>query len=187
MALLVLGLLLWCLAHFFPRIAPGAHDAVVARVGAGPARGITAGFIFLGLVLIVIGFRSAPFVGVYDPPAWGIHLNNLMMFGAVLLLGMRHSRGRARSWLRHPMLIGVMVWALAHLLVNGDGASIVLFGTMLVWAVAEIALINRAEPAWVRPAPGPIRGDVRLLGISVVLFAVIIAVHTFLGYPPFPH
>ena len=54
-----------------------------------------------------MGFRRAPFVAVYDPPSWGIHLNNLMMLVAVGLLGAGHSKGRARSWLRHPMLTAV--------------------------------------------------------------------------------
>ena len=79
-----------------------------------------------------------------------------------------------------------MVWAVAHLLVNGDRASLVLFGWMGLWAVAEMALINAREPAWVRPAPGTVAGDVRLVVITLVVFAVIVAVHTWLGYPPFP-
>ena len=92
---------------------------------------------------------------VYDPPAWGIHLNNLAMFFAVALMGAGQSKGHARAWLRHPMLTGVLVWAFAHLLVNGDAASLILFGWMAVWALASMALINAREPAWVRPAPGP--------------------------------
>ena len=62
---------------------------------------------------------------VYDPPAWGIHVNNLADVRAPsLLMGAGRSKGRARAWLRHPMLTGVVVWALAHLLVNGDVASL---------------------------------------------------------------
>ena len=77
------------------------------------------------------------------------------MFLAVALMGAGQSKGHARSWLRHPMLTGVLVWAFAHLLVNGDVASLILFGWMAAWALASMALINAREPAWVRPAPGP--------------------------------
>ena len=140
----------------------------------------------LGLLLMVIGYRRAPFEPLYDPPSWGIHLNNLAMLVAVGLVGAGHSKGRARSWLRHPMLTGVVVWAIAHLLVNGDIASLLLFGWLGLWALASMALINAREPAWVRPAPGPASGDVRLVVITLVVFAVITTVHTWLGYWPFP-
>lgn len=182
MGILLTGLLLWSLGHFLPRFNPGLPD----RIGKGPLKASMALSIGLGLVLIILGFRAAPYVAVWTPPAWAIHLNNLMMIGAVMLLGMGKSKGRARSWLRHPMLIGVIVWALAHLLVNGDLASILLFGGMLVWAGLEIVVINATSPAWVRPAAGPVSGDLRLVAIGLVLFGVIVAVHTWLGYPPFP-
>jgi uncharacterized membrane protein len=142
--------------------------------------------ILAGLVLIIVGYRRAPFEPVYDPPSWGTHLNNLLMFLAVALMGAGQSKGRARALLRHPMLTGVLVWAFAHLLVNGDRASLILFGWMAVWALASMALINAREPAWVRPAPGPWTGDVRLLVIAAVIYAVIATVHTLLGYWPFP-
>jgi uncharacterized membrane protein len=186
MTLLVLGLLIWTAAHLFGRVLPEARASLGRAVGDGPLKGIVALFIGLGLVLIIIGYRRAPFVQLYDPPAWGIHVNNLMMLGAVLLMGAGKSRGRARSWLRHPMLSGVLVWAVAHLLVNGDAASLVMFGWLGLWAVATMLLINAREPDWVRPAPGPASGDVRLVLISLVVFAGIVTVHTWLGYWPFP-
>lgn len=186
MTLLVLGLILWTVPHLLKRAAPGARAGLDGAVGAGPARGVIAGTILLGVVLIVTGFRGAPFVPVYEPPSWGIHLNNLAMVAAVALLGMGHSRGRARSWLRHPMLTGVLVWALAHLIVNGDLASVILFGWMGAWALASMLIINAREPVWNRPEPGPVSGDIRLAVITLVLFAVITAIHSWLGYWPFP-
>jgi uncharacterized membrane protein len=185
MTLLVLGILLWSGAHVLPRVAPDAWAGVTARLGAGPARGVVAAVIALGLILMVIGYRAAPFDPVYDPPAWTIHLNNLLMLGAVALFGMGRSKGHARAWLRHPMLTGVTVWAVAHLLVNGDLASLVLFGGMGVWALGSMALINATAGPWQRPEPGPVSGDVRLVVIAVALFAVIAAIHTWLGYWPF--
>jgi hypothetical protein len=135
---------------------------------------------------MVWGYRRAALEPIYTPPAWGWHLNNLLMLGAVALLGMGQSKGRARSWLRHPMLTGVAVWALAHLLVNGDLASVVLFGGLGLWAVAEMGLINAAAPAWVRPEPGPWTGDLRLALIAVAAYALIGLIHGWLGPWPFP-
>jgi uncharacterized membrane protein len=186
MTLLILGLALWVAVHMFKRLAPGARDALTERIGAGASKGVVAVALVVALVLIVIGFRAAPFVPLYSPPVWGVHVNNLAMLAAVALFGMGQSRGRARSWLRHPMLTGVVVWALAHLLVNGDLASVLLFGTMGAWAVAHMGLINLREPAWERPEPGPVSGDVRLAVITVVVYVVIALIHGWLGYWPFP-
>ena len=135
---------------------------------------------------MVIGFRTSDFVPVYDPPAWTRHLNNLLMVVAVVLFGLGSSKSRLRGTLRHPMLLGMLTWAVAHLLVNGDQSSVILFGLLGLWAIVEMVVINRSEPA---PAPftgGSLAGDIRLAVISAVVFAVIAAIHTWLGYWPFP-
>jgi uncharacterized membrane protein len=186
MTLLVLGLVLWTAAHLFKRLAPGARASLDRAVGDGPAKGAIALVILAGVVLMVIGYRAAPVAPVYAPPAWGIHVNNLAMFAAVLLMGAGRSKSRARAWLRNPMLTGVAVWALAHLLVNGDVASLVLFGWLGLWAVGSIALIDAQDPAWTRPEPGTTAGDIRLVVIAAVIYAVIAAIHAWLGYWPFP-
>jgi hypothetical protein len=83
------------------------------------------------------------------------------------------------------MLGAVKVWALAHLLVNGDVASIVLFGGMLAWAVISLIMINKAEGVWLRPEIGPFRNDVIYGVVSLLIFAAIAYVHTWLGVSPF--
>lgn len=186
MILLLLGLALWIAAHAFKAAAPGARADLAARLGDGPARGAMAAGIGLGLLLMILGYRAAPFVAIWTPPLWTVHLNNLLMLVAFIVFGMGMSKGRARAWLRHPMLTGVAIWALAHLLVNGDLASILLFGGLGAWALAEMALINARDGAWVRPAPGPASGDVRLVIIGVVAFSVTAAIHAWLGVWPFP-
>jgi uncharacterized membrane protein len=185
MTLLILGLILWTAAHFFRRLAPGARASLARSLGEGPSKGAVAAVIAVGLVLIIVGYRRAGFTAVYDPPSWGIHLNNLLMLIAVGLIGASHSKSHVRGWLRNPMLTGVVVWAVAHLLVNGDVASLVLFGWMGLWALADILTIDASDP--VKPAPvASVAGDVRLVVITLVVFAVIAAIHTWLGYYPFP-
>ena len=181
MTLLVLGIILWCAGHFFKRVAPDLR----VRLG-DPGKGLVAGILLLGIILMVIGYRGADAGNVYDPPAMGIHINNLLMFFAIVLLGMGSSKGRARSLLRHPMLTGVAVWAIAHLISNGDLASVILFGSMLVWAVAQMIVISRAEGPWQRPEPGPVTGDVKLIVISLVLYAIIVFIHQLVGPWPLP-
>ncbi len=185
MTLLLLGIVLWSGAHAFKRAAPGLRADLTERFGAGPARGLFAALIGLSVLLMIVGYRAAPFTPLYTPPAWGVHLNNLMMLAAIALLGMGKSKGRARAWLRHPMLIGVLVWAAAHLLVNGDYASLLLFGGLGLWAILEIVMINAQDGVWQRPEPGPLSGDLRLAAITVVLYGVIGGIHAWLGYWPF--
>jgi len=135
--------------------------------------------------LMIWGYRSAEFIDVWTPPSWTVHLNNLLMLVAVFFLALSHSKGRLRARFRHPMLAAVKIWAVAHLLVNGDLASILLFGGMLAWAVVSVILINRAEP-WVPPQPGEPKKDVVAVVITLVVYGVIVGIHMALGVSPFP-
>lgn len=180
MLTLTFGLAIWWIAHAFKRVAPAQRAALAARMG-DKSKGIFALALLASVVLMVIGYKQAPFVTVWEPPVWLRHLNNLMMLVAVVFFGMGSSKGRLRAAFRHPMLMGFMIWAVAHLLVNGDLASVVLFGGLLVWAVVQIMLINTREPVWDRPEPGPPSGDLRLAAISLVVFAVIGFLHGVIG------
>ena len=182
---LIFGLALWIVAHAFKRAAPGARAALQARMG-NVSKGVFAAAIVLSVVLMVIGYRAAEFVPVWTPPAWGIHVNNLLMLAAVALFGVGNSKSRLRGRMRHPMLIGFATWCVAHLLVNGDVASLVLWTVLLVWALGEIALINAREPAPEPYAGGTLFGDIRLAVITVVVFAVIVLLHGWLGRWPLP-
>ncbi len=185
MTLLILGIALWWAAHLFKRAAPAQRAAMTARIGDGGAKGALALVLLVSLVLMVIGYRAADIVPVYDTPAWTRHLNNLLMLIAVALFGLGSSKSRLRARMRHPMLLGMLTWAVAHLIVNGDLASLLLFGLLGLWAIVEIVTINRAEPIWTPWQGGSAMGDLRLAVISVVVFGVIAWVHTWLGYYPF--
>lgn len=185
LVILMVGIFLWMDAHWIKRLVPGVRTLMDARMGQGPARGLIAGLVILSVGLMIIGYRGSEVVPIYTPFKGAGHLNNLLMIIAVICLGLGSSKGRMKTWLRHPMLTGVVVWATAHLLVNGDLASIILFGGLGVWAVISMILINRAEGPWIPPVAGPVSRDIRLLVISAVVFAVIAGIHIWLGYNPF--
>lgn len=184
MFMLILGLILWIGAHFFKRLAPEAR----ARMG-DPGKGLVAILIVASLILMILGYRAADFIPVWYPPSFMVHINNLLMLVALWVYGSSAAKG-AKAWpaykTRHPQLLGFKIWAFAHLLVNGDLASILLFGGLLGWAVVSVILINRAEPEWTAPAPAGRATYIRLGVISLVLFAVIAAIHLWLGVSPFP-
>lgn len=176
------GVALWWLGHLFKRIAPGLR----AQLGKKAGRGVVTVVLLAAIALMVIGYRQADPAFLWGLGSWAWHVNNLLMLIAIILLGMGQSKGRMRSWLRHPMLTGVVVWAVAHLLVNGDLPSLILFGGLAVWALAEMAVIGMADGPWQRPEPGPISGDIRLLVICLVVYAGIVLVHwQLLGVKPF--
>jgi uncharacterized membrane protein len=181
MTLLIIGILLWVASHTLKRIAPGLR----AALGEERGKGVMALLALAGIVLMVIGYRGAAVVPVYTPlPGMG-HLNNLLMLFSLFFFaagGMKP--GIVATKVRHNMLTGLLIWALAHLLVNGDLASIVLFGSMAAYAIASMLLISRAVP-WQRPERGPVMNDVKSALGAVVLYAVIVGIHWWLGYNPF--
>ncbi|KAF0677344.1 NnrU family protein [Profundibacterium mesophilum] len=183
MTVLIIGLLLWIATHMFKRLAPDARAAMDARMGK-KAKGAIALLLVLSIVLMVIGYKIAPYVAVYDLPVWGRHLNNLLMVIAVVLFGLGNSKSRLRAKMRHPMLWGTALWGVAHLLANGDLASIVLFGGILAWALAEMPLINGKVHSYVPYDKGTAKGDIRLAVISLVVFIVIVGIHGLVG--PWP-
>lgn len=180
MTLLLVGMVLWVGAHFFKRLAPERRAAMGDSGKAAVA--IT---VLVSLVLIVLGYRAAPVVAVFTPlPGIG-HLNNLLMLLAMVVFGLGAVKGVLWTKIRHPQLTAVTIWAFGHLLVNGDLASLVLFGGMLFWAVAQMGLINRAEGKWLRPAPGGWGKDGKAVVIGLIFFAVAAGVHIWLGHNPF--
>lgn len=181
MTLLILGLVLWYVSHLMRRVAPGAR----AALGEMPGKAILAALSLVAVVMMVKGFQFAPTIDIWSPPGFLRHINNLLMAIAVFLLFLGYVPGLLRTRIRHPMLTAAKTWAFAHLLVNGDLASIVLFGGMMGWAVIDLILINRQVPVWDRPAPGPLRNDLIWAVASLPVLYAIGHLHGWLGYWPF--
>lgn len=179
MAVLIAGLALWVAAHFLKRVAPAAR----ARMG-NAGKGLVALLVIGSIVLMVLGYRAAPFVPVWEPPTALRHVNNLLMILAFYVYGVGAAKGLASARIRNPQLTGFSIWAIAHLLVNGDLAAIVLFGGLLAWAIAEIIVLNRSQP-WQRPEAVSIRGDFVALIIGLFLMSAAAGVHLWLGVNPF--
>jgi uncharacterized membrane protein len=187
MTLMILGLALWWASHLFPIYMADRRAAALERLGERLYKSLFAMVSLTAVVLMVTGYRQAPFEPVWTPPIWTMHLNNLLMLLAIILVGARDAKSSVKHYIRHPMLTAVKVWAVAHLLVNGDLASILLFGGVLGWAVVAMVGSNRRDGAWERPAKGDRAGLVRHGIITVVVFAAIVGIHgPLLGVYTFP-
>ena len=136
MTLLILGVALWWAAHLFKRLAPGPR----ARMG-NAGRGVAAVLILLSVVLMVVGYRGAETVQLWHPPAFLTHVNNLLMVFAFYLYAADGLKTAVTRKIRHPQLTAFKTWTVAHLLVNGDLASVILFGGLLAWAVVTALIV----------------------------------------------
>ena len=156
MILLVLGLALWWAAHLFKRVLPGP------RLALGEAgKAVVAVAVVASVAMMVIGYRGAEVVPLWEPPAFLRQVNNLLMLLAFYLFAASGMKTRITGVIRHPQLTGFKTWAVAHLAVNGDLASVVLFGGLLAWAVVAVITINRSEPRPAPPPPASIQGNRR--------------------------
>lgn len=179
MTLIVLGLALWWAAHLFKRLAPAR------RAGLGDAgKGLVTVGVLAGAVLMVIGFRGADTLDLWYPPAFLTYVNNLLMLVAFYLYAASGMKTRITAVIRHPQLTAVKTWAVAHLLVNGDLAGVILFGGILAWAVVEVVLINKAEPRPAAPAPAPAGKEIGAVVGAVVVMGLVGMAHGWLGVRP---
>lgn len=180
MALLGIGVLLWSASHLFPSVLPNTRAAVIGRIGDNAYRGMFSLVVLAGLVLIVIGWRSADVSLHYRPPLFGSPIVTGLMYASFALLAAANMPGNTKRIIRHPMLTGVIVWSIAHLLANGDSRSVVLFGGLGIWALLSIILINRRDRDWERPEPVSFAKDLMTLAGSAVVFAIVIFLHPYL-------
>ena len=179
MILLILGVALWWGAHLYKRIAP--HSGPDNR-----RKGIVTVALVLSVILMTVGYQRADVTMWWaaGPALKGI--NNLLVLVGFFLFASAGIKNRIGTQMRHPQLTGFALWAFAHLLVNGDLPSFVLFGGLLLWALVEMAVINRAEPNWVRPPHQTVmRKEVMAAVGAVVAYLVVGLIHAWLGYNPF--
>lgn len=180
MLILILGVALWWAAHLYKRLAPASRAAMGAQ-----GRAMVTGLLILSIILMVIGYRGADGAFFWGPHPALVGINNLLVLVGIYLFAASGMKTRVTAYTRHPMLWGFVLWAGAHLLVNGDVPSFVLFGGLLAWAFVEMAVINRAGP-WTRPTgPFPARKEAMAAVGAVIVMGVIGAVHAWLGVNPF--
>jgi uncharacterized membrane protein len=180
MILLILGVALWWAAHLFKRLAPGPRAAM-----GDAGKGVVAVALVASVVMMYYGYGAAKETA---DVWWGrspalVGINNLLMVLAIYLYAASGTKAALARKIRHPQLTAVKTWAVAHLLVNGDLPSFILFGGLLAWAVVSVILINKAQPEWTPPVAKPGAEWKAVVG-TVVVMAVLMLVHDWLGYQP---
>lgn len=192
MTMLVLGLVLFLGVHSTRVFAEGWRTASIARIGQKPWKGLYTLLSLAGFALLVWGYgQSRQQMPLWNPPVWTKHVTALLMLPVFpLFIATYIPRNVLKARLKHPQVLSVKLWALAHLVSNGNLADVVLFGSFLVWAVLDFKAarkrdrvaaaavagdpFNRAKAASPHPGPPPTgeggrQGEVMATVMTIVL------------------
>lgn len=177
MFMMLLGLVIFIGTHLVST-RPALRASLVGQVGEGPYKGFYSLLALSGLLLTGYGYglwRAAGPAVLWTPPYQLRHLTMGLMLIAAVCLVAAYVPSHIKAWLKHPMLVGVKVWALAHFLVKGDAASMTLFAVVLAWAVYDrISVKRRGLPLPV--APSGWTGDLAAVAGGIVLYLVLVFV-----------
>ena len=141
LAILILGLVVFLGVHVLTSLRD-RRAKLVERLGVGPYKALYSVLAIIGFVLIVVGFgryRATGWVDIWYPPSWIRQVAAVLVWPAFIFVVAAYIRGDIARKLKHPMLVGIKLWAVAHLMANGDLGSIILFGSVLAWAVHDRA------------------------------------------------
>ena len=190
LAILILGLAIFIGAHVFVSLRD-ERAKLIARFGELPYKGLFSLVSIVGLVLIVYGFalyRRTGLVPVWYPPDFLRHVSEALMWPAFVFVAAAYIPGNIKRVLKHPVLVSVKTWAFAHLCANGDLGGIILFASVLAWAVYDrITLKHRSDPG-APPVPvgggkndiiAIIVGTIVYLALGFVFHPVVIGVPAF--------
>lgn len=195
MVLMIAGLVVFFAIHLLPTQVE-VRRGVVERFGEGGYKGFFSIVSAVGLALIIFGYgKMQGEIGsknpvIWYPPVWTRHIALLLMVPSLILLAAAYIPSNIKRIVGHPMLAAIKLWALAHLLANGDLASIILFGSFLGYAVFDRISVKRREAAAGGPPvrPGGVTGDVIAVVVGLVVYAALIFfAHDWLfGVAPLP-
>ena len=173
LSVLVLGLILFLGPHVFVTMRP-QRDALVGSLGQWPYKIAFAVVTIAGLYLTGKGFgmyRAEGEITVWSPPRMMRYVTQLLMWPAAICFVAAYLPGDIKRTLKHPVLVSVKLWALGHLLANGDLGGIILFGTILAWAVYDrITLKHRTDPGGPPIPLGGRRNDIAAIIVGTILY-----------------
>ena len=182
MMLLIVGLIIFFGVHILPAnqdVRAGLRD----RLGAGTYKAAFSAISLIGFIVIILGYHKMQLhLGgknpiLWDPPLWTRHVALLLMLPAMIFIVASNVPSRIRTVVRHPMLLAIKLWAFAHLLANGDLASLTLFGSFLAYAVYDMISVKQRGalgPLGSKQATSPIN-DVIVVGVGLALYVALLA------------
>ncbi|MBV1874906.1 MAG: NnrU family protein [Gammaproteobacteria bacterium] len=187
MILLIAGLILWSGVHFVPTLAIPFREQLISKLSDTAYKIIFAVLIVSSIVIMVFGWRSINPVNLYVLPEWSRAITSFLVLITFMLFSAAHATTNIKRVIRHPQLTGIVLWSIGHIISNGDNRSLILFGSLGVWAVVEIVLISKREGAWLKPESAPIKAELLMLSKGLAMFAVFLLAHPYIsGIPVLP-
>ena len=181
MELLIAGLVVWTVVHLIPAAGLGVKASLIRRVGPNAYKGLFSLVIVLSLLMIVFGWRSSQPSQLYVPPQGVQPLASVLMLVAMFLFVASNLKTRLKRIIRHPQMLSVIIWSAAHLIVNGEDRSLILFGGLGLWAALEIVFINKRDGQWVKPAAPSWSQEAVLALVGLVAFIATLYLHPYLS------
>ncbi|SCA57912.1 NnrU [Candidatus Terasakiella magnetica] len=180
METIILGLWLWISAHMIPVVAPDMRARLVARLGEMPYKGLFALVVLASVGLMVLGWRSintvTPLYDIYNIVAFPALA---MILAGFVLMAAAKVKCNFQRVIRHPQLTGFSLWAIAHMLMNGDLHAVVLFGGLAAWSISTIFLLNKRDGAFIPPAKQLPHKGVIAAAIGFVIFIALVMGHEY--------
>ena len=176
MTYLLLGLALFAIPHLFSLLVPAGRAALRNSLGLGVYKGVYSLASLVGIGLIVLGYHivsNDPAAAIAYEPNLGLrHLTMTMVLLTFILLGASHGKGYIRKWVRQPMSVGILLWSVGHLLVNGKVYDLWLFGTFAVVSAIDIVVSEmRGKVPTFQPR---LRSDIIAVVAGIALYAVVL-------------
>ena len=155
MVIFIIGIILFLGSHSVRIFADPWRTRMIHQLGEKKWKRLYALFSLFSFILLVIGYSQArqDTIIIWQPPIFLTHLTVLLnLFTFILLASSAPNNNAIRLKLKHPMILGVKVWAIAHLLANGSLVDLILFGSFLIWAVLDFRSA-RNRPSSVEETP----------------------------------
>jgi uncharacterized membrane protein len=170
------GLLVFFATHFYSAFRPRDGGGLVAALGPGRYKGLYSLLTLAGFIALIWGYANLkPWILLADPPSFMRHIAMALMLPAIILIVAAYvPTGFIKKAVKHPMLTAVKVWALAHLLVNWDVGSLILFGSFLVFGVIDRIAVKKRGDTGAAAATPNVLGDLIALAVGLALYGVLV-------------
>jgi len=185
MAILTAGIIVFIAVHLLPSFQ-SVRSSLVAHLGTGPYKGLFSLGALTGLTLIVFGFANADFVPVWQPPPWGRFASMVLMFPVFILMAGANMRSNLKRFVKHPFLWSIVLWAVAHLIANGDKASLILFASLGVFALFDMWSANRRTNSS-SISPVARKFDFLIVALGTIGYVAVLLIHPYLFGVPVLH
>jgi len=187
MTLLLLGIVSFAILHFIPFWGRNVRAGAVGVIGEMPYKGLYALATLGSFVMMVMGWKSAEVLPVYDAPLWGMHVTPLFVLAGFILFVASNAPTNIKRIVRHPQLMGVALWGIGHLLSNGENRSLLLFAGMTIFCFVAMIGSNQRDGEWVKIEKVGLSKDIITVLIGVALYAAFMYFHEWIiGVPAIP-